>query len=133
VSESLDRARSIFASWERGDFRSVEWADPEVEFVMVDGPTPGTWHGLPGMEEGWRDFLHIWDDWRVTAEGMREAGEERVLVLGRFSGRGKASGVELSDLSTHGACTIQTSGGKVTRVAIYWDRERALADLGLAE
>jgi hypothetical protein len=85
------------------------------------------------MKEGWRDFLHIWDGWRVAAEETREADDERVLVLGRFSGRGKASGVELSDLSTHGACTIQAHAGKVIRVAIYWDRQRAFADLGVRE
>ena len=133
MSENLDLARSIFASWERGDFHSVGWADPEVEFVMVDGPTPGTWHGLLGMDKAWRDFLQIWEDWRVAAEGTREADDEQVLVFGRFSGRGKASGVELRDLNTRGACAIQARGGKVTRVAIYWDRQRALADLGLAE
>jgi ketosteroid isomerase-like protein len=133
MSENLDLVRWIFASWERGDFTLIEWADPAIELVMVDGPAPGSWNGVGGMDEGWRDFLGAWDAWRVAAERYYEADGERILVLGRFSGHGTTSGLELNELSSNGASLFHVRSGKVTRLAIYRDRERAIADMGLAE
>jgi hypothetical protein len=47
--------RSIYAGWERGDFGSSEWADPEMLYEHADGSSPGIWSGLDGMAEGFRD------------------------------------------------------------------------------
>jgi len=131
MSANLDLLRSIVAAWGRGDFSSVEWADQEIELVAVDGPEPGSWSGQAGMANAWRDFLRAWEAWRVEADEYREVDEERVLVLGTFSGRGKTSGFELGELGTHGANVFHIRDGKVARLIICWDRDRALADLGL--
>src|ERR1044071_7919530 len=71
-SENLDLVRSIFADWERGDFGSVEWADPQIEYEIADGPVPGSWRGLAEMAEGWRGFLNAWEDFRFTSDEYRE-------------------------------------------------------------
>ena len=90
-------------AWERGDYSSAEWADPEIEVVFPDGPTPGSWRGLAGTAEAWREFLRTWEEFRQEVEEYRELDEERVLVLARFSGRGRMSGVELGQIGTRGA------------------------------
>jgi ketosteroid isomerase-like protein len=130
--ENVEVVRSIYAAWERGDWSPVEWADPEIEWVSADGPTPGTWTGLAGMAEGWRDWLTAWGDFRVRWTSYRDLDEERVLALVEASGRGKASGLELGQMRTKGAALFHVREGKVTRFVFWWDRERALADLGLA-
>ena len=131
--ENLDLVRSTTAAWERGDYSNVEWAHPEIEYLIVDGPSPGTWTGLAGMAHGWRDFLRAWEhEFRCVVEEYRELDDERVLVLQHFSGRGKASGVEVTQMTGKGATLFHLRDGKVTRLVVCFDRERAFADLGLS-
>jgi ketosteroid isomerase-like protein len=132
VSVNLDLVRSILAGWERGDWSSYEWADPEVKFERLEGPEPGSWTGL-AAGGAFRNFLSAWDDLRMQADEYRELDDERVLVLGRLIGHGRTSGLELGQMRTNGACLFHMRGDKVTRLVLYWNRDRALADLGLKE
>jgi ketosteroid isomerase-like protein len=131
ASPNLDLVRSIYASWERGDFGSIEWADPEIEFVLSGGIADGAWTGLAGMAEGWRTYLSAWEDLRSEVEEYRELDEERVLVLTRLTGRGRTSGLELGQMRVKGATLLHVNGGKVTKLVVYADADRALAHLGL--
>ena len=130
-SANLDLVRSIYADWERGDFSSTEWADPEIEFVIADGPEPGSWKGRMEMARAWRDYLSAWEDYRAELEEFREIDGERVLALLHHRGRGKTSGVDLAQMPDRTAALFEIHDGRVTRVALYMDRDRALADLGL--
>ncbi|HET8822969.1 MAG TPA: nuclear transport factor 2 family protein [Thermoleophilaceae bacterium] len=131
--ENLDLVRSICAAWERGDYSSAVWADPEIEFVNTGGPSPGTWSGPAGMAEGWRDWLAAWEDFRQEVDEYRELDDERVLVLFRFSGRGRTSGLDLAQMHPLGAGVFHVRDGKVTRFVGYLDHERALEAVGLRE
>ena len=131
MSENLDLVRSIYADWERGDFSAADWADPNIELVYVDGPDPGSWRGLAGMAEGFLNTLTAWKDVTATADEYRELDDRRVLALDRRSARGKTSGLELEELRTKGATLWHVHDGKVVKLVLYWDRDRALADLGL--
>jgi hypothetical protein len=124
--------RSIRAGWDRGEFTSVTWAHPEIELVFADGPSPGSWTGLAGLTEAWRDFLSTWEDFRTEAYEYRELDGERVLVFARLSGRGKTSGLEIGEMQAIGVNLFHLRDGKVTRLVLYMDRNRALADLGVA-
>ena len=110
MSENLDLVRSICSAWERGDFAASDWADPEIESGWADGPAPGSRIGVAAMAESERDFLNAWADVRLTIGEYRELDGQRVLVFIHATGR-----------------------GKVTRLVNYWNRDRALADLGLEE
>ena len=132
--KGVEIVRSIYEPWGRGDFRSVGWAHPEIEFVIADlGPASGSWKGLSAMEEAWRAYLGAWDEYRTEVDEYRELDGERVLVLVRLSGRGKASGLQLEELRTRAANLFHVRCGKVTRLVLYADRDRGLADLGLPE
>jgi ketosteroid isomerase-like protein len=131
ASANLDLVRSIYTDWERGDMSSAEWAAPEIEFVLADGPDPRSWRGRGGMAEGARELFRAWQGIRGEADEYRELDGERVLVLDHRHGRGKTSGLELGRMRTRGATLWHSHDGRVTKLVIYHDRDRALADLGL--
>jgi 2-(1,2-epoxy-1,2-dihydrophenyl)acetyl-CoA isomerase len=128
MSANLDLVRSIYTTWRSGDFSSTDWACPDIEFEIVGGPDPGSWTGLAGMACGWRQWLAAWDSYQAEAEEFRELDAERVLVLGRMRGRGKASGV---NVDTEFANLLHVRDDTISRLRLYSNRERAFADLGL--
>jgi ketosteroid isomerase-like protein len=133
--ENVDLVRAIYEPWGRGDFSSVEWAHPEIEFVIDLGPASpasGNWRGLAAMAAAWRDYLTPWVNYRSEVEEYWDLDDERVLVLLHVAGRGKASGVELGQMRTKAANLFHIRAGKVTRLVIY-ERERGLTALGLSE
>ena len=75
-----------------------------------------------------RDFLTTWEGYRIKAEHYCELDDERILVLTRDTARGRTSGV---DTVQRRARLFHLQGGKVTRIISYWDRDRALSDLGI--
>jgi ketosteroid isomerase-like protein len=130
-SANLDLARAIYARWERGDYSSTEWAHPEIEFVFADGPAPGGAKGSAAMGERWRDYMRDWRDMRALPEEYHELDGERVLVMFREQGRGRASGLSVDEFASRGANVFHIALRKVTRLILYLNGERALADLGL--
>jgi ketosteroid isomerase-like protein len=131
VSANLDLVRSIYADWERGDFSRTDWADSEMVYVRADGLEPGEWYGLSEARRAFGNVLSAWQDVHVGADEYRVIDDDTILVTDRFTGRGRTSGLELAD-RTQGATLWRVRGGRVTRLVIYRNRDRALADLGLS-
>jgi hypothetical protein len=77
------------------------------------------------------DFLNAWDKFGTDIDEYRELDGERVLVLVRWSGRGKTSGLELGETRSKGAFLFQVRDDKVTKLVCFFDGERAFADFGL--
>ena len=132
ASDNVERVRAIYEPWTRGDwFGPTDWAEPDIEYVMVDGPNPGSWRGLRAMGQAWRETISGFSEFRVEIEEIREVDEDRVLVLTRNTGRGESSGFELGSVATRGANVLHMRDGRVSRLAAYFNRDLALADLGL--
>jgi ketosteroid isomerase-like protein len=88
ASVNVDVVRSLFAAWERGDSSSARWAHPEIEFVLADGPDPGSWTGVAAMAAAWRSRLEAREDFSAArCEGtawwsrLRRLGQEAVHEL----------------------------------------------------
>jgi len=131
MSENLDLVRSIYADWEHGDYGRADWADANIAYVIADGLHPDRCVGVGAMARAMRHWLSAWTNLRMEAEEYRELDPERIMVLHRFSARGKTSGVDVGLTGTEGVGLFHLRDGKVTRIVHYYDRNRALADLGL--
>jgi hypothetical protein len=102
-----------------------------IRYVWADGPTPSGSTGVAQMAADWRAFLDNWMKLRVDVDEYRVLDDGRVLVLMQRTGRGKASGIELGQMQTRGAVVFGLRDRKVSMLVLYFDRDRALADLGL--
>jgi len=115
--------RSIFAAYERGDpLASLDRAEPEMEFMIVGGPEPGTWSGLVEIEAGWRDYMSAWEVFSVEAEEYRELDDERVLVP-----LGSTGAARWADLGC-GLCGSRRDGRR--RQSSWCDHRTPASDTG---
>jgi hypothetical protein len=133
--DNVEIVRPIYAAWERGDFSSAEWAHPDIELVIADSFNAGSVTGLAEMAAAWHDWLSAWEGYRVEVDEYRKLDDERILVLMLHCGWGKTSGLDVGQTGTKraGANVLHVRDGRVARLVLYWDRKRALADLGISE
>lgn len=132
MSRNVDALRPVYAEWGRGNFRRrFDVYASDMEWGWSD-EFPGL-HGI-AHEEGeisarLREWLSPWEHWRVEAEDYVAAGEF-VVVLCRYSGRGKGSGIEVD---TEGAHLWTLRNGRAVRLEIFSSRERALKAAGVGK
>ena len=126
MGAQLDKLRSLYEEWARGDFsrgvfddqttgRMSGWFDLETELEGAD-------EILAQM----RRWLSVWEDPVVIeADEFIESGD-RILVLIRWRGRGKGSGAEVDGEGAH-LWTFRDD--HVARWDVYRDRDEARAAL----
>jgi ketosteroid isomerase-like protein len=128
---NADLLRPIYEEWGRGNWRPrFEVYHPHMEWGWSD-----EFPALGGVQEDHRDpnprlraWLSEWDHWRCVAEDYLEFGDH-VVVLTILQGRGKSSGVEVSQ---EGAQVVQLRDGKVVRIEIFATRARAFESVRAA-
>ncbi len=128
MTDSLELVRQIHASWERGDYSDSSWAAEDIEYQTPSLP-PTRVRGRAAMSKAWGEWLSGWRDFRVRAQEFRVHGD-KVLVVMRFEGEGRASGLPVREQLTN-VFTIRD--GRVRRLATYEDPARAFAELHAKE
>jgi hypothetical protein len=129
-AENLDFVRSIYGHWERGDYSPVGWAHPEIEFSAPGGLNPKVLCGIEEMGREWTQWLDQFEGFESHAVECLDH-DDQVLVLTRFSGRGRTSGVPIEDMP--GAARFVVRDGRVAELAIYTDLELARRDAGIED
>ena len=131
--ENVEIVRRIYDAWRKNDPGALDvLASDFVLYPAAEADWVGlepSYHGAEGLSRYMELIAEELDDYHPEIADFLDAGD-RVVTLAIESGRGKHSGAEVDSRTAH-VWTIRD--GKPVRLDLYWDRERALADLGLAE
>jgi ketosteroid isomerase-like protein len=123
--------RMLQASADGGLDAAAEFWDAQINWRAAEGAPDdaGPISGVDAMRAYAQDWLDDFDELRVEAEELIDAGEQ-VVAVQRIRGRAKASGIE-TDLRYAVVYTIRN--GKIVRGREYWERAQALEAAGLRE
>jgi uncharacterized protein len=128
---NVDLIRPIYEDWGRGNWRprfdvyhqNMEWGwsdeFPGLAGVFQDHDDPN-----PRLVA----WLSGWEHWRAEADEFLEFGDH-IVVLATYHGRGRGSGVEISQ---EGAHVFELRDGKVVRLEIFASRAKALQSVQAA-
>jgi ketosteroid isomerase-like protein len=125
-AELVQLVQKGYEAWNNGDRGWVlDHMSPDVRWITPsDDPDPGTYEGLPGVEQYWSQWRAAVGQLNFQIEEMIDAGQS-VVVVARRQGRGEHSGLEISDR------VIQVfhfdENAKCTEVHEYYDRDAALS------
>src|SRR2546429_1392684 len=128
--ENVEIVRSAFAAVNRGDRETaIGLLHPEV---VIDATrnvfNPTTYVGMRGIRQWMADTDEIWEQFGLEVSELIDVGD-RVVVIGRLFGKGKASGVRVGQ-PIAGIWTVRD--GRIVRGEIgYTDRRVVLKAVGL--
>jgi ketosteroid isomerase-like protein len=132
--ENVEVVRRVLDGFARSDRESVEpLLQPDVKWRTVAGPLLGveTVSGRePMLRFAFEEIPEVFDSLDIEVEELRDVGEGRVLLVARYLGRGKRSGI---DLDRRISSVHRLRDGRIASVRDYPSREEALEDLGLSE
>ena len=128
--EKVEVVRQVFNAMAGGDQeRARAYADPSI---VVDATrrvfNPRTYRGFDGLDQLSADVEEVWEDFVSEPDEYLDAGDH-VVVSGRVTGKGKASGVVVQD-EFSSVWTVRD--GRVVRWELHTDRAAALESLGPA-
>src|SRR6476660_7194531 len=122
--ENVEIIERVLASAASGDFETMlSLHDPTWEgFIPEQFPVAGTWRGLDGVRGFVEEWLEAWDEFRLEPEEFLDGGEAVVVVV-RYRGKGRGSGIEVTDRWFY---AYELRSGKVIRWRLCASRAEAL-------
>jgi ketosteroid isomerase-like protein len=131
--ENVELVRAAVDAFGRGGIDGVSdyWSE-DIDHRAAEGAIDdrGPIHGKDAMRAYMQDWIDTFDDPKIEAVELIDAGDDQVIAMLHASGRAKLSGVE-TDLTYAALYTIRD--GKVARGREYWTKEQALEAAGLRE
>jgi ketosteroid isomerase-like protein len=125
--------RSQFAGFEKGGLDAVaKFWHPDIEWRAIEGAADdvGLMRGHDALRRYYQEWIDTMDQLREDVAEILFADDERVAVVVRNSGRGRASGVR-TEGRYYVTCTVRD--GRIVSGREYATREQALEAVGLSE
>jgi ketosteroid isomerase-like protein len=131
--DKVELARRAVDTYNRRDVDGwfAEFATPDFEWhpALVRALDASRYRGREGIERFVADTSENWGELQTIAEEFRDLGD-RVLVLGRLTGRGKGSGAPVDQTF---AGIFDFRGERIWRYQAYFDRAEGLRAAGLSD
>ena len=131
--ENVEIVKMAYEAFARGGLdRWMEQFADDVDYRAVEGAPDdiGPIHGRDALRKWHEDWTETFDEFFIEPVDLIDAGEDTVVVVERYGGRGKLSRVETEQT---GAVIFTLSDGKIVRGREYPNRAQALEAAGLEE
>jgi ketosteroid isomerase-like protein len=129
-TDNVEIVRHMHEAWSNGDLDAARRAmHPNIEWHEPPEQPGGrsVYRGYAEVEESIRNWVGTWNEFRYELLELIDAGE-KVLSVGRQTGRGKGSGVEVTSDLLH-LWTLRD--GRVVEMRMFMDRAEAFRAAGL--
>ena len=132
--ENVETFKRAYEAGTRFDTETLlEELDPEVEWhaalPALLGGEATVYRGHEGVRELFGDFQEAFAESHMEFDEIRDLGD-RVVAIGRFLNRGRASGAEVESPLGY---VVEFRNGKVILVRTYLDTKEALEAARLSE
>jgi ketosteroid isomerase-like protein len=126
---NVELMKDLYARFEEGDEDSaLEVLDPDMEVHdRPEIPDPQVYRGHDGVRQAVQGSRDTFEQLNFVPEEFIDAGDQVVVVF-RFQGVGRGSGVEIDEQLAH-RWTIRD--GKPIRLDVHSSREQALEAAGV--
>jgi ketosteroid isomerase-like protein len=128
-AENVELVRQVTTSWPAGDFRAaiaLFTEDVEMSGYLPEGVL--VFCGRKDVIGFMVEFGSQWEGYRVEVDDVSAVDDDVVLVSGRQIGKGRSSGLEISESMF---VAIRLSGGRIAAHHWHIARDHALAAAGL--
>ena len=128
--ENVEVVRELIRAFNTRNIQAMlAAAHPDAEIVAARSAIAGVYRGHDGVRRWATELFEMTDFYELHTEDLREIGD-RVVVLGRQSGRGRPSGAPIEAAL---AAVIGFGEGQIIRIEVYPTHAEALEAVGLRE
>ena len=131
--ENVEVARQHIEAYNRGAVDAlVALVSPDVDWEdsVFWSESARVYRGKAEVRGWFNKVMEPWESFHIEVEEITEAVDDRVLVGGLLTTRGKGSGVETE---VRGWFVLWIADCKITRRQVFLDRNAALEAAGLRE